>query len=57
MRESNEPTFRVNDEFTDGEMWALTAALNKFMYDNPDLTEEQFELADSARNKLLKDVI
>lgn len=57
LNRNNEPTFRVNEEFTDGEMWALTSALSKFMYDNPNLTEEQYELANSARDKLLKDVI
>lgn len=47
----------ISDEFTEGEMWALVSALELFMYDNPNLTEEQYELCESAREKIMRDVI
>lgn len=44
--------FRVNGYFTDGEMWALLHALD-VLSDSGSLSEEQWELVESARNKLL----
>ena len=49
--------YEINDKFTEGEMWALISALELFMYDNLDLTEEQYELCESAREKIMRDVI
>lgn len=47
--------FHVNGYFTDGEMWALLHALD-VLSERPTLTEEQWELVESARNKLLEAV-
>jgi hypothetical protein len=47
-----ERKYRVNTDFTDGELWAITTALNQFMYDNPKLTEEQFALCEQALDKI-----
>lgn len=44
--------FHVNAYFTDGEMWALLHALD-VVAEHECLTEEQWELVDSAREKLL----
>ena len=48
----NEQEYLVNGYFTDGEMWALLHALD-MLSEQPTLTEEQWELVESARNKLL----
>lgn len=47
--------FLVNNYFTDGEMWALLRALD-VLGEETSLTEEQWELVESARNKLLEAV-
>lgn len=47
--------FHVNEYFTDGEMWAILSAFDAFV-ENVELTEEQYELVESARNKLLNAV-
>lgn len=52
----NEREYLVNDYFTDGEMWAITSALNTFMHDNPHLTDEQYELCERAYDKLVRNV-
>jgi hypothetical protein len=44
--------FHVNGYFTDGEMWALLHALD-VLSEEATLTEEQWELVESARDKLL----
>ena len=44
--------FHVNGYFTDGEMWALLHALD-VLAEQTYLTEEQWELVESAKNKLL----
>jgi hypothetical protein len=44
--------FHVNGYFTDGEMWALLHALD-VLSEETALTEEQWELVESARDKLL----
>lgn len=44
--------FHVNAYFTDGEMWALLRALD-VLAEETYLTEEQWELVESAKNKLL----
>ena len=44
--------FHVNAYFTDGEMWALLHALD-VLAEETYLTEEQWELVESAKNKLL----
>jgi hypothetical protein len=44
--------FHVNAYFTDGEMWALVHALD-VLAEETYLTEEQWELVESAKNKLL----
>jgi hypothetical protein len=46
----------ISDYFTDGEMWALTTALNQFMYDNSNLTEEQLALCEQAFDKIVKNM-
>ena len=47
--------FHVNGYFTDGEMWALLHALD-VLSEQPTLTNEQWELVESAREKLLEAV-
>ena len=47
----------VNDYFSDGEMGVLLMAINQFIYDNPRITDEQYELAVAAQNKLTRNVI
>jgi hypothetical protein len=47
--------FHVNAYFTDGDMWALVHALD-VLSEETYLTEEQWEFAQSAREKLLNSV-
>ena len=48
--------YQINDYFSDGEMWALITALNA-MAEEMWLTDEQYKLVQSAKDKILKDVI
>lgn len=47
--------FHVNAYFTDGEMWALLHALD-VLSEETYLTDEQWELVESTREKLLNSV-
>lgn len=38
--------------FTDAELSVILQGLNKFIYDNPHLTEEQYDIANSAIEKI-----
>lgn len=49
-------TFHINNEFTDEEMGAIIRALDFFMYNFPHMTQELYETASSAMNKILSDV-
>jgi hypothetical protein len=49
-------TFHINKEFTDEEMGAIIRALDFFMYNFPHMTEELYDTAASAMNKILSDV-
>lgn len=48
--------YLINDYFSDGEIWALLTALD-IITEEVWLTDEQYELVKSAKNKILKDVI
>ena len=48
--------YLINDYFSDGEMWAIMAAFDAIT-EEMWLTDEQYELVKSAKNKILKDVI
>lgn len=48
-------TFEINQKFTDEEMGTIIRALNEYMYSN-ELTEEQWNAASSALDKILSDV-
>lgn len=47
--------FYIKEEFTDGEMWAILAALDALV-ENVALTDEQYQLVESARNKILDNI-
>ena len=47
-----EREYLISDYFTDGEIWALLTALD-VMVEETWLTDEQYKLVESARNKIL----
>ena len=47
-----EREYLINDYFSDGEMWALLTALD-VLAEETYLTDEQYKLVESARNKIL----
>lgn len=51
-----ENKYLINDYFSDDEMWAILTALDAIT-EEMWLTEEQYELVKSAKDKILKDVI
>lgn len=53
--EKEDMTFEINQQFTDEEMGSIIRALNEYMYSN-ELTEEQWNAASSALDKILSDV-
>ena len=48
-------TFEINQQFNDEEMGSIIRAINYYMY-NSDITQEQYDAANSALNKILSDV-
>ena len=48
-------TFEINQKFTDEEIGTVIRALSDYMYSG-ELTEEQWNTAASALNKILSDV-
>lgn len=50
-----ENKYLINDYFSDGEMWAILTALDTIT-EEVWLTEEQYELVKSARDKILSRV-
>ena len=50
-----EREYLINDYFSDGETWAILAALD-VMAEETYLTEEQYKLVKSARDKILSRV-
>ena len=48
-----ERTYTVNAEFTDEEMNAIIQGLNRYMYENPYITDEGYKTAYRAMNKFL----
>ena len=45
--------YLISDYFSDGEVWALLTALD-VLAEETYLTEEQYKLVESARNKILE---
>ena len=50
-----EREYLINDYFSDGEMWAILTALDAIT-EEMWLTDEQYKLVESARNKILSRV-
>lgn len=50
-----EKGYLISDYFSDGEVWALLAALD-VIAEETYLTDEQFKLVESAKNKILNSV-
>jgi hypothetical protein len=48
-----ERTYTVNAEFTDSELNAIIQGLNRYMYENPYITDEGYEIATRAMDKIL----
>lgn len=48
-----ERTYTVNAEFTDEEVNAIIQGLNRYMYENPYITDEGYEIACRAMDKIL----
>ena len=46
----------INDTFTEEEVYAIISGLKLFMYDNKYLNENGFNAANSALEKILKEV-
>ena len=53
----NEREYLINDYFTEAEMSALMQGLDKYMYDNPYISEEGYEAANRALEKITRNVI
>ena len=49
--------YQVNCELTEGEMSCLMQAVNHYIYNNPHITDERYELISSALDKITQDVI
>jgi hypothetical protein len=52
-KEMRERTYTVNTEFTDSELNAIIQGLNKYMYESPYITDEGYEIACRAMDKIL----
>ena len=48
-----ERTYTINAEFTDEEVNAIIQGLNRYMYENPYITDEGYKIACSAMDKIL----
>ena len=46
----------INTTFTEEEIYAITAGLRMFMYENKYINEDGFNAANSALNKILESV-
>jgi hypothetical protein len=51
-----EITYTINAEFTDAEMNAIIQGSNRYMYENPYITDEGYEIASRAMDKILNAV-
>ena len=49
--------YEVNCKLTEEEMSCLIQAVNHYIYNNPNITDEQYEYVASALDKITQDVI